>query len=194
MTDREIFMALVDGDTILKADAIVLLEGDGFNRYMHAVELYKQGYSPFFVFSGGITDYSYGSFPFQDIEPLILKCGVPKEKLIYENKSLNTKQQADEIMKLCTVRHWNKIILVASHYHQYRAYLTFLKAMFNHELELVIYNSPVRSLQWFANNNAWGSRFSCLKGEFERIEKYTKQGDLVTLQQAIEYQKWKELQ
>ena len=42
---REKFIALVDNDQILVSDAIVLLEGDGFNRYIKATDLYKMRYS-----------------------------------------------------------------------------------------------------------------------------------------------------
>ena len=55
MTSREKFIAIVDNDNIQKSDAIILLEGDGFNRYRKAVELYKEGYAEKIVFSGGIT-------------------------------------------------------------------------------------------------------------------------------------------
>lgn len=184
-------MALVDGDQVRPADAIVLLEGDGLNRYQHAVELYKEQMAPLLVFSGGITDYDYGSFPYEEVKPFLLKEGIPSHCLYHENVSLHTKQQGDEIMNLCRERGWNSIILVASHYHQYRAYLTFLKSMFDSGLKLLIYNSPVRNLKWFSDER-WGNRFTLLQNEFERIKKYRQAGHLATYQEAIEYQKWKE--
>ena len=85
ITNREKFIALVDNDSIDKSDVIVLLEGDGYNRYSKAVELFKKGYSKKIVFSGGITDYDYGSFPFEDIYPKILSEGVPQEAIIIES-------------------------------------------------------------------------------------------------------------
>ena len=33
LTNREKFIALTDNDGIQNSDAIILLEGDGFNRY-----------------------------------------------------------------------------------------------------------------------------------------------------------------
>ncbi len=193
MTEREIFMALVDGDSIQPSDAIILLEGDGFNRYHHATQLYKVGFAPMIVFSGGITNYDYGSYPYEKIKHLILEQGVLESDLYHESASLNTKQQADEIMQLCMKKNWKRIILVGSHYHQYRAYLTFLKSMFEAGSEIIIYNSPVRDLSWFSENR-WGNRLTCLISEFERIDKYMIQGDLASYKNAIEYQKWKELQ
>lgn len=193
LTEKELFIVLVDNDLIQQSDAIILLEGDGMNRYQHAVELYKKGVSKKIVFSGGIINYEYGSYPFEDIKPLLLKEGIPESSIIHESKSLNTKQQSIEIMNLCKINNWNKIVLVGSHYHQYRAYLTFLKSMYDSQLKINIFNSPARDLKWFSEND-WGSRFSCLQKEFDRIDYYSKLGHLATYKEAIEYQKWKEEQ
>ena len=42
MTECEKFISVVDNDILRPSDAIILLEGDGLNRYQKAVELYKQ--------------------------------------------------------------------------------------------------------------------------------------------------------
>lgn len=42
MTEREKAIAFIDNDIIKPSDAIILLEGDGLNRYPKAVELYKR--------------------------------------------------------------------------------------------------------------------------------------------------------
>ncbi len=192
LTEREVFISLVDNDLVQKSDAIILLEGDGLSRYQYAIDLYKQGLAPVMVFSGGITNYGYGSYPFKDIKPMLLK-SVPEDAVIHESKSLHTQEQSVEILKLCKKNNWNRIILVASHYHQYRAYLTFLKEVLNDDSNMIIFNAPARQLKWFENTD-WGSRFENLYSEFERIDKYSKLGHLATYKQAIEYQKWKEEQ
>lgn len=122
----------------------------------------------------------------------ILKAGVPDEDLIHEDKSLQTQQQAVEIVKMAIERGWKKLALVASHEHQYRAYLTFLRQVLDSKSNIVLYNAPVRNLNWFLDNG-WGVRFDRLKGEFDRIEKYTALGHLANAEEVIEYQKWKEL-
>lgn len=191
LTKREIFISIVDNDLVKESDAIILLEGDGLNRYQHAIQLYREKLASIIVFSGGIVDYKYGSYPYEEIKPLILEHGVPESVLIHESKSQNTKQQADEIIEMAKENKWERIILVASSYHQYRAYLTFLKSLTDSDYSLLIYNSPVSNLKWF-EENVWGSRFDCLEQEFERIDKYQKFGHLATYENAIEYQKWKE--
>ena len=92
LSQREKFIALVDNDGILKSDIIVLLEGDGFNRYKKASNLYLNGLSDRIIFSGAITDYDYGSFPFEDILPKLIESGVPRKAIIHEKKSKSTYQ------------------------------------------------------------------------------------------------------
>ena len=193
MNLREKLIILVDNDCIRKSDAIILLEGDGLNRIPKAVELYKSGFADNIVFSGGITNLTYGSFPFSMAYPELIRAGIPQAAIIHESISQNTREQAIEVIKLAMLRGWNKLILVASHYHQYRAYLTFLKEITDTNSNILLYNAPAKDLRWF-EETAWGERFDLLDDEFDRIEKYTALSHLVPLNEAIEYQKWKEQQ
>ena len=191
ITDREKIIAIVDNDCLSKSDAIILLEGDGYNRFQKAVDLYNRGLASKIIFSGNIIDKDYGSYPFEEIKPLIINGGVSEKDLIHENKSTNTYEQAKEIVKLALKNGWKKLILVASHEHQYRAYLTFLRQVLDSNSGLILYNAPVRNLNWFIDSG-WGIRFDRLTSEFDRIEKYTKLGHLANANEVIEYQKWKE--
>lgn len=191
ITDREKIMAIVDNDCLTKSDAAILLEGDGFHRFQKAVDLYNRGIVSKIVFSGNIIDKDYGSFPFEEVKPFILNGGVPEEDLIHENVSLHTQQQAVEVVKMAMKNGWKKLALVASHEHQYRAYLTFLRQVLDTKSGLILYNAPVRNLNWFVDSG-WGMRFERLTAEFERIEKYSAMGHLANADEVIEYQQWKE--
>ena len=129
ITDREKIIAIVDNDCLTKSDVAILLEGDGFFRFQKAVDLYHEGLVRKIVFSGNIVDKDYGSFPFDEIKPYLVNGGVPEEDIIHENKSLNTREQAVEVVKMALGFGWKKLALVASHEHQYRAYLTFLRVV-----------------------------------------------------------------
>ena len=184
-------MAIVDNDCLTRSDAAILLEGDGFFRFQKAVDLYKRGLVSKIVFSGNIIDKDYGSFPFEEVSPYILGAGVPEEDLIHEDKSQQTRQQAVEVVKMALENGWKKLALVASHEHQYRAYLTFLREVLDSKSGIILYNAPVRNLNWFVDSG-WGYRFDRLLAEFERIDKYSAIGHLATASEVIEYQKWKE--
>ena len=191
ITDREKIMAIVDNDCFTKSDVAILLEGDGLFRFQKAVELYNEGMVSKIVFSGNIIDKEYGSYPFEDVKPYILKGGVNEADLIHENVSTQTRQQAVEVIKMAIEKGWKKLALVASNDHQYRAYLTFLREVLDTKSGIILYNTPVRNLSWFVDSG-WGMRFDRLSGEFDRIEKYSAMGHLATAEEVIEYQKWKE--
>ena len=191
ITDRETIMAIVDNDCLTKSDAAILLEGDGLFRFNKAVDLYKQGKVAKIVFSGNIIDKDYGSFPFEEIRPYILQAGVPEEDLIHEDVSTNTREQAVEIVRMAMEKGWKKLALVASHEHQYRAYLTFLREVLDTKSGIILYNTPARNLSWFIDSG-WGIRFDRLSAEFDRIDRYSAMGHLATAQEVVEYQKWKE--
>ena len=187
ITDREKILAIVDNDCLSPSDAIILLEGDGFDRFRKAVSLYKQQKAPKIVFSGNITDYDYGSFPFAEVLPRMLEAGVPEDDIIHEDRSLNTREQAVEVVRMAMDRGWKKLILVASHEHQYRAYLTFLREVLDTKSGITLYNAPARNLDWFVDKG-WGTRFERLEAEILRIEKYTELGHLANAQEVIDYQ------
>jgi len=191
ITERETVMAIVDNDCLTNSDAAILLEGDGYYRFPKAVDLYKSGIVSKIVFSGNIIDRDYGSFPFEEIKPLLLNAGVSEADLVHEDKSLHTRQQATEVVKMALERGWGKLVLVASAEHQYRAYLTFLREVLDTKSGIILYNAPVRNLYWFSDSG-WGTRLERLAAEFDRIEKYSALGHLANASEVVEYQKWKE--
>lgn len=190
MTDYEKLLVIVHNDPLHQADGIVLLEGDGFSRIAHAAELYKAGYAPKVIFSGGITDYGYGSYPFEECLPLLIEAGVKPDDIVAETRSRHTAEQALYVPQLARQNGWRRLILVATPHHQCRAYLTFLKTVGR---DLILMNSVAPIESWY-DNAGWGARFDLLEQEQKRIETYTAKGDLVGVTEALEYQKWKEEQ
>lgn len=191
LSTREEFIILVDGDKLKLSDAIVVLEGDGFNRIDKAIELYRNRWADKIILSGGYDNKTGGSFHIKEMVPAFLNAGISRDSIILEDISLNTREQAVEVTGILTQNNWKRIILVASHYHQYRAYLTFLKVILEKKLKIEVLNAPADNLNWF-ENQGWGKRYELVQDEFEKIERYSKLGHLASYEQAIEYQKWKE--
>ena len=190
MTEREAFIALLDTEEPQKCDAIILLEGDGFARYKKAVFLYKSGIAPLICFSGGFDDEKLGAFIYEKIKPLILEAGVPERDLILEGKSKNTYEQAVEIMLLAQQKKWKRIVLVASHYHSYRAFLTFLCVLKQRMPELIMDMAAVKDLDWY-EETGWGTRVDLLASELDKIDAYQKKNNVATYADGLEYLRWK---
>jgi uncharacterized SAM-binding protein YcdF (DUF218 family) len=192
ISERETFFALVSNDPLKKADAIVILEGDGLERIEEGVRLFKDGWAPLIVISGGLAKPPH-SIPATQMLPHVLARNVPAYSVVLEEKSLNTREQAVEIMTLAAARGWKRIIITVSHYHQYRAYLTLLKAMQQRGMLLEMINAPARQLPWFTPGED-GTRADLLQDEFDRIERYGSKGHVATYAEAIAYLQWKHAQ
>lgn len=195
LSDREKCIFLVNNDLLKKSDAIVMLEGDGNSRVKFACELFHAGIAERLVFSGGVKNLEYGSFPFEMLKDEFKKFNVNPEQIIVENKSRHTREQAIEIVQFAKENNWKKFVLVASHYHQLRAFLTFLKVLIEEGLEnqIQVFNAPVSCLNWY-EPTPWGIRMDILDEEFKRINLYLLEGHVASYKQVIEYYKWKECQ
>lgn len=183
--DAQTFYAiLLSNEPLRVSDALILLEGDGFNRVPKTAELYKNGLAPTVVVSGGVDDPLKGGIHSRFLKERLGLLGVPSERIIIEDISQNTRDQAVEIMKMVRERAWRRITLVASHYHVFRAFLTFLKAMQEAKLSVEIFCAPVRDLPWFSGEQG-PKRADLLASEFEKIGKYT--DHMATFTDAVEY-------
>ncbi|MDP3900347.1 MAG: YdcF family protein [bacterium] len=186
-------MALVYNDAVRKSDAVICLQGDGYERVGQTVKLYQEGLVKYIVISGGVKNSPAAVLTLKMAEKIRQK-GVAKSRIIIEENSQNTRDQGVEVMKLAKKNNWQKIILVASHFHQPRAYLTFLKTMQGAKLKIQIFNAPARELSWF-DKTLWGpSRLKLLMEELKKIAEYKKKGHVANFEEAIAYQAWKEKQ
>lgn len=187
MTDRELFIALLDNQPVRSASAIVMLEGDGFSRIAESVRLYKQKVAPRIIVSGGLDKVNLGCFPAAILARELIKKGVPRKDIVLEEKSQHTQAQAEEVLALCKKNKWNSIILVASHYHHYRAFLTFLQQIQKMEYTgFGLQSVPVRDLSWQEKTPS-GSRIELLGDEFKKITIYQKKKHVASFRAGIEY-------
>lgn len=184
-----LFSILASNETLRTADAIVLLEGDGYQRVGHAVELFKAGWAPRLIISGGVDEPSKGNYHARDLAKVVEKEGVARDQIVLEAGSTNTREQAVEVLKLAAENDWRRLIIVASHYHIFRAFLTFLRAVKQRQMDLELYAAPVRPLSWFVNGSN-RSRLDLLELEFQKIQQYKR--DVATFEEGIEYLKWRE--
>jgi uncharacterized SAM-binding protein YcdF (DUF218 family) len=119
-----------------KAEVIVVLGGgvspegipvsSSAERAQKAAELWKAGYAPLVLISGGYTVIGPRTEA-QSMAIILRGLGVPSKALILESNSLNTFDNAVESQKFLLKRNVQKILLVTSRIHLLRSTLTFRK-------------------------------------------------------------------
>jgi uncharacterized SAM-binding protein YcdF (DUF218 family) len=192
--NKEKFMALIASDIIKQSDALVVLEGDGYSRLLLGVNLYYKNYAKKIILSGGLENSPMGSYHSDKLYFAVTNlAGIPESNIIRECESIHTRGQAEHVINVCLDNNFKKIILIASHFHQYRAFLTFLKVNQEKNANLIIYNSPANDVFWFFDPG-WGKRIDLLEKEFEKIDEYSQKGHIASFEDAINYQQWKENQ
>lgn len=128
-----------------RVDAIVVLGGvtaapipprrtvevhDSFDRLLHGLRLWKAGRAPVLVLSGGVITYLVGSdVPEADrLATLAAEYGVPRQALLLERTSRNTRENAVHTARLLADRGLERVLLVTSASHMRRAYGAFRAA------------------------------------------------------------------
>ncbi len=170
---------LAKRDTLQKADAIVVLCGNGFERIQFALSLYKDQFAKKLLLVG-----TTGSRPAKEMAQYAKEYGVPEQDIMLELDSRNTKENALNVLKTARDEQWSKIILVTSPHHQLRAYLTFKKVWSLSPNTVNIINYPPLNYSWFdriessRDKNKKVLRIFYFFTEWYRIFKYRLKGDL----------------
>lgn len=108
------------------SDALVALGGDGGARIDHAVELWRQGWAPVIVVSGGsvFRETTWASL----MKKRALELGVPDSSVISQDGSWTTDEDARYTAKLLKARGARRAIVVTSSWHSARAIALFREA------------------------------------------------------------------
>ena len=118
-----------------KADAIVILgahvnpNGKASlalrNRALHGAQLYKSGFAPYVITTGGVGDNPPAE-AFVAAE-ILRKNGVPQSAIFSEKTSTSTWENALNAAEICRAHNWKKVILVSEPFHMWRATHNFGK-------------------------------------------------------------------
>ncbi len=125
----------VDVVIVLGAKVMLGRHTSMVERTRRGAELVKNGQAGYLLLTGGQgsdEDRSEASA----MAELATGFGVPREKLILEDKSRNTRENALFSARICHERGWQKVIIVSDTFHLWRA-----RRNFQHE-NLTVYTSP----------------------------------------------------
>lgn len=97
------------------------------DRVLYAVKLYQDGAAPMLLLSGGDIDFLYDSpsTPADDMAALMEMVGISREKMLIQNASLNTEQDAEFSCAKIKENGYEKVILVTSAFHMPRSVALF---------------------------------------------------------------------
>ncbi|MEK6715232.1 MAG: ElyC/SanA/YdcF family protein [Candidatus Omnitrophota bacterium] len=140
-----------------KSDAIVVLAGgagesgvpgQGYEeRVQEAVDLYKNGYAKYIIFSSGDT---YRLKETLLMKNLAISYGISEEAVILEDRAKNTYENIKFSKDILEKNNWNKIILVSSPYHMLRVSLT-AKNIMPHISSIYV---PIRESRFYMRSTA----------------------------------------
>lgn len=160
-----------------KADAIVVLGAranpDGTasealsDRVRTAVELYRAGYAPTLVMSGG-TDARGGDEP-RTMRRLAEEAGVPADAIVLDEAGVNTEATIANVKALSDAQHYSRVLAVSHYHHLPRIKLLAGRA------GLACYTVPadegatlLRGTAWYVLRESLGLVFYALGGRHLR--------------------------
>lgn len=143
-----------------------------------AVELFKQGYAPYMMITGGLahqTDLLKTGWDKPEAEvfaEIIIKSGISKDKILIETKSHNTGENIEFSRALLSKKHLypKSFILVTKPYMERRAYATFKKVWPG---KSVIVTSPEISFDDYPTQKLTKDNIiNIMVGDLQRIKLY----------------------
>ncbi|MBI5632429.1 MAG: YdcF family protein [Nitrospirae bacterium] len=145
---------LIKKDEMKPADAIVVLAGEQEERVKYGVKLFKDDWArkDRIVMAGGplVWKYTWASLMKEQAESL----GVSGKKILLEDKSMSTEEDALYTKEVLRKNGFKSIILVTSPYHSRRAALIFKNVLGS---EFRIISAPADE-SWFNVNDWWKRR------------------------------------
>ncbi|MFA6198598.1 MAG: YdcF family protein [Patescibacteria group bacterium] len=165
-----------------KADIILIPGGLRPQLMDKAVELYRQGFAPYILPSGGAgpklsreieAGTAHWKSEWEFLQNIALQKGVPEKMVLKEDKALNTYDNARLSWRVVQQQNIevNKAILVCKAFHARRALLTY-QAAFSSKIEYIICpiidDRDVRRDNWFLDEK----KIELVMGEMEKIGKY----------------------
>lgn len=125
----------------IRSDAIIVLGGGPIERIQKGVSLYKKGYAPWIIVSGGAP-----GLPFETQAEVMsqqaMEMGVPQSAILLENHSWTTYQNALYTERIMQARHFTSALVVSSNFHMRRVSVVFSLVYRKSGIRLRFISSP----------------------------------------------------
>jgi len=164
-----------------KADCILTLGSHDLRVAERAAGLFLSGYAPVLIFSGGLGNLTRDLWDEPEADKfakVAMKMGVPKGKILIENRSENTGENIQFSYQLIQKRkiRVRKLILVQKPYMERRSFATFKKQWPDPGTSFWV-TSPKIDFKDYPNDKiSMKELINIMVGDLQRIELYPKLG------------------
>ncbi|MFA6432129.1 MAG: YdcF family protein [Candidatus Margulisiibacteriota bacterium] len=145
---------LIASDKIQKADVILVLAGDNNGeRVNEGVALYKKGYAPRMLMSGGPLAWHLTYAEWMKKQAILL--GVPERSILIQDRSLSTIEDAKFSLPIIKEKNIKSVILVTSPAHTRRAKRVFNKVFSADKIQVMVWpvkKSDFNPKYWWKSN------------------------------------------
>lgn len=161
-----------------KADLIAVFGSYGVLQAEYGVELFKKGYAPLILFSGGVNEL--GKPEAEEYKQIALGEGIPEDKILVEGKATNTGKNVIYTRELLKEKglEAGKIIAVHEPYMERRTYTTFRKQWA--DAEVVVTSPPISYEEYCKNLPKEGIDkeffINVMVGDMQRVKVYAEKG------------------
>ncbi|ELV8700307.1 YdcF family protein [Vibrio vulnificus] len=162
-------------------DCLLVMCSNDLRVAEHAANLYKQGYAPYILFSGGEGRFTEGLFEKSEAETfaeLAKASGVPAEAILLETKSSNTGENVrfSEQLLLEKGLAFESFILVQKPFMERRALATFEKQWQGPYSHLLVSSTGEAFFDYINEEMPLMLVLEALLEDFERIKRYPAKG------------------
>lgn len=162
-----------------KADVIIVMGSHDIQVAVRGAELFKEGYAPIIVMSGGLgklTSKMWHKPEAVFFAQRAIELGVPKDKIIIEDKSQNTSQNVELTRSLLNEKGIDvtKAIVVHKPSMERRAYATFRKIW--PELEVMVTSQRVSFEEYKSQGVTREEMINLMVGDLQRIREFPQKG------------------
>lgn len=178
-----------------KADCIVGFGNFNDNIARRAAELYFQGYAPKVLFTGGLGRNTQGLLSEPEavrFAKTAMACGVPREDIILEDKSTNTKENILFTREKLTALGLPHAHILGVHQPFMERRICAAMGVYWPELEFTVTSPQVTISEYLAHAKQQGisenAAVSVIVGDFQRMDLYAKKG--YQLPQQIPEEAW----
>ncbi len=177
---------------IKNADLILVMGSSDTKVAERGAELFLQGYAPLILFSGGfgrITKDLWNEPEAEKFAGIAKQLGVPEDKILTENKSTNSMENALFSFEILKIKGINPktIIVVTKPFMERRAYALFKKQWPDNSTEIIVTSQQI-SFEDYAKQADLNQFINLIVGDTERIKKLAEKG--VQLPQEIPEEVW----